>query len=159
VSRFLDKLGIGPRGAPHSLRWVVLAATVAVAAVFVRAGLPKIADPAGFALAVYRYQMLPDSWVNLTALYLPWLEVVAAVVLLLIPRLRGAAALLILGLLLLFTTLIAVNLYRGIDVACGCFSVDPEVGHFGWLLIVRNAALMAATALALWGARQPGRGA
>ena len=58
--------------------------------------------------------------------------------------------------IVLFTTLIGLNIYRGIDVACGCFSVDPEVGHIGWLLIVRNAVLLGLTALVLWGGRRRG---
>lgn len=151
MSRLLDRLGPGPAHARPSVRMLTLASTVVVAAVFLLAGWPKIVDPAGFALAVYRYQVLPDALVNITALYMPWLEVAAAAALLLVPRLRRAAALLILGLLLLFTFLIGLNIYRGIDVACGCFSVNPEVGHIGWLLIVRNAVLIALTALALWG--------
>lgn len=153
MSRVLDRINAGPAGAGTPLRVTVLLATLAVAMTFLAAGWPKIADPAGFALAVYRYQVLPDMWINYTALFMPWLEVVTALALVLVPRLRTAAALLILGMLILFTTLIGLNMYRGIDIACGCFSTDPAVGHFGWLLIIRNSVLIVLTGLALWGTR------
>lgn len=153
MSRVLDRINAGPAGAGTPLRVTVLLATLAVAMTFLAAGWPKIADPAGFALAVYRYQVVPDMWINYTALFMPWLEVVTALALVLVPRLRTAAALLILGMLILFTTLIGLNMYRGIDIACGCFSTDPAVGHFGWLLIIRNSVLIVLTGLALWGTR------
>lgn len=44
--------------------------------VFVFASFDKILHPASFAEAVYRYQILPDGLINLTAIVLPWLELI-----------------------------------------------------------------------------------
>jgi hypothetical protein len=104
--------------------------------------------PADFAVAVFRYQMLPYAWVNAAALFLPWLELLCAVALIAAPRFRDAALTMILGLLLVFTAAIAINLYRGIDTACGCFTVKPGARHMGWWNLGRNAVLILAGLLA-----------
>lgn len=122
--------------------------------VFAAAAVPKITHPAEFALAVYRYQLVPHDAINVLAVFLPWLEVVCAAALLFRPRLRTGALVLILLMLAVFTTAISINLYRGIDIACGCFSVNAAKGHLGWLSLVRNAALIAASA---WAWRQLAR--
>jgi len=125
-----------------------MACRVAIAAVFIAASIPKILSPDQFALSVFRYQLLPGNAVNLVAIMLPWLELVAGVALLFIPRLRDAAALVLLCLLAAFTAAMGINLYRGVDVACGCFSVNPEVSHIGLQNIARNVGFMALTAVA-----------
>ncbi len=122
--------------------------------VFAAAAVPKITHPAEFALAVYRYQLVPHDAINVLAVFLPWLEVVCAAALLFRPRLRTGALVLVLLMLAVFTTAISINLYRGIDIACGCFSVNAAKGHLGWLSLVRNAALIAASA---WTWRQLAR--
>lgn len=123
------------------LRWVL-------AAVFAGAAVPKILSPHDFAVAVFRYQMLPYPWVNLVALCLPWLELLCAVALVAAPRWRDAALTIVLGMLLVFTAAIAFNLYRGIDIACGCFTVKPGARHMGWWNLGRNAVLILAGLLA-----------
>ncbi len=124
-----------------------LLARLILAAVFIGAAIPKILDPPGFALAVFRYQILPDSLINLAALFLPWLELVAALALLGVRRLRDSATLIIAGLLAIFTLAIALNLYRGIDVACGCFTVKAGARHMGALNLLRNLGLLVLCAL------------
>ena len=47
--------------------------------------------------------------------------------------------------------LLAITMHRGIDVSCGCLSLNPEVGRVGWLSLLRNAVLILLTALAVWG--------
>lgn len=117
--------------------------------VFAAAAVPKILQPAEFAVAIYRYQLLPHAAINALAVYLPWLELICACALFFVPRLRGGAFALIILMLLVFTTAISINLYRGIDIACGCFSVNAAKGHLGWLSLARNAALLIASAWAL----------
>ena len=127
-----------------------------VGLVFAAAAAPKIAHPAEFALAIYRYQLVPHDFINALAVFLPWLEMVCAVALVFVPRYRSGALVLILLMLAVFTTAISINLYRGIDIACGCFSVNAAKGHLGWLSLVRNTALIAASA---WAWRELKRGA
>lgn len=125
-------------------------ARLAMAAIFLLAAKEKIADPAAFALAVYRYRILPSWSVNAFALFLPWVEVFAAVALL-APRraglLRAAGAGLISGMLAVFTIAYAAALLRGISISCGCFDLDPDAAAGGWRSLAQNAALFAGGAI------------
>ena len=118
-------------------------ARIAVAAVFLGACLAKIRDPEAFALAVNRYRILPGEFVNLVAIVLPWIELTAGLAVLAGPtRLRAAGATLIVGMLTVFTLAISLNLVRGIEASCGCFSTRADAAvSDGWNL-VRNGALI-----------------
>ena len=93
--------------------------------VFIYASVDKILHPAAFAEAVYNYKILPDALVNLTAIILPWLELILGVFLILGLWLPGAALLSNLLLLTFFGALV-FNLARGLDIHCGCFSTSQE---------------------------------
>ena len=57
-------------------------------------------------------------------------------------RLRAAGALVIAGMLTVFTIAISLNLLRGIEASCGCFSTRADAAvSDGWNL-VRNGALI-----------------
>ena len=118
-------------------------ARIAVAAVFLGACLAKIRDPELFALAVNRYRILPGEFVNLVAIVLPWIELTSGLAVLAAPaRLRAAGALIIAGMLTVFTIAISLNLLRGIEASCGCFSTRADAAvSDGWNL-VRNGALI-----------------
>lgn len=148
----LDFLRIAPSYTSSRSRLLVLAATLSMAGVFLTAGLSKIADPRAFALVVHRYQAVPDIFVNPTALFLPWLELISGASLILVPRWRKAAGVLILGMLLVFTGLIVSVIIRGIDLNCGCFSVDPGADAIGWQNVFRNLLFILLTTIALRGA-------
>jgi len=93
--------------------------------VFLLASIDKIRHPRGFAEIVYNYQILPDLWVNLTAILLPWVELVLGVFL--IAGLWAPGAVLLSNLMLLtFFCLMVFNLARGLNVDCGCFSTRPS---------------------------------
>ena len=118
-------------------------ARLAVAAVFLGACIAKLRDPAAFALAVNRYRILPGEFVNLVAIGLPWIELTTGLAVLLAPaRLRAAGAALIAAMLTVFTIAISLNLVRGIEASCGCFSTRADAAvSDGWNL-VRNGALI-----------------
>ncbi len=114
-------------------------------------GFHKILYPADFALAVYRFHLLPDFAVNISSLYFQWLEMVCGCCLLFIPRLRVAALWIALALLILFTGAIGVNVARGTAFGCGCFSNAPDARPMDWMSLLRNAALISLAVLALFG--------
>ena len=121
----------------------IWAARLAVAGLFLAACIAKIRDPEAFALAVSRYRILPAEFVNLVAIILPWIELTAGLAVLAAPaRLRAAGALIIAGMLTVFTIAISLNLLRGIEASCGCFSTRADAAvSDGWNL-VRNGALI-----------------
>jgi uncharacterized membrane protein YphA (DoxX/SURF4 family) len=94
-------------------------------AVFLTAAVDKIIHPADFARAIYNYQILPDILINLAALVLPWLELLLGLCLVAGFWLPGAA-LWSIGLLAVFYAALLFNVYRGIDIHCGCFSTRPD---------------------------------
>lgn len=118
-------------------------ARISVAAVFLGACIAKIRDPEAFALAVHRYRILPGGWVNAVALFLPWLECTTGLSLLIGPRrLRAAGAFLISGMLAVFTIAIALNLARGIEASCGCFTTRADAAVSDTWNLLRNGALI-----------------
>lgn len=103
--------------------------------VFVIASVDKIIHPAAFAKAIYNYQILPDAFINLTAIILPWLELLLGILLIWGLWLPGAALLTNLLLLVFFGALL-FNVARGLDVHCGCFSTSTEgTPATAWYLI------------------------
>jgi len=141
-----------------AIRWawdIVLAAARAVlAVVFIWACVHKILNPGDFALQVATYQILPLPLVNLQAIVLPWVELAAALLLILGLWTR-AAALVTCGMNAMFIVAIAMALAADLQLQCGCFS-SAEAGHeMSPSLIVRDAALLLAGALLVW--RRPDR--
>lgn len=123
-----------------------------LAVVFLFAAVPKLMDPAGFVTAIEGFRLVPRPVAWVTAFWLPWLEIVAAIGLLLIPTER-AARLLYGGLLAVFLAILASAAARGLDVDCGCFGAGPE-GTTSSIpgTMLRNFALLAALLLS---ARKP----
>lgn len=104
-------------------RMVLLVCRTVLGGVFIAAALSKVAAPYDFARAVYQYHLLPESTINIVAVFLPWLELATGCAVLFVGRLRDAAAVMIGIMLLAFAVAIAMNLYRGIEAPCGCFAV------------------------------------
>jgi hypothetical protein len=108
-----------------------------MAGVFIYASIEKIIHPNLFAQAVYNYQVLPEYLVNLTALILPWLELILGACLLINRWMAGSSALAAL-LMALFVGMILFNLARGLDISCGCFSTDPDDDPITVLTLARD---------------------
>jgi uncharacterized membrane protein YphA (DoxX/SURF4 family) len=120
----------------HWPRIPILLSRLFLGGIFVYASYDKILHPVPFAEIVYNYQILPDILVNLAALFLPWIELLVGLSLILGLWLPGAILISNLLLLIFFSTLV-FNLARGLDIDCGCFtaSVGPSSGgHMLWYL-------------------------
>lgn len=131
--------------------WLTVRAQIALGAVFVAAAMPKLADPPGFAEAIWNYQLAPAWLIHPAALTLPWLELLCGLALCLGVWTRAAAAWCA-ALLLVFATALSVNLARHHPVDCGCFrtqtrarSADERVADMRWA-ILRDLGLLALAA-------------
>lgn len=135
---------------PRTPVWIAIEwlACLALAGVFVAAALPKILNPEMFALAVSQYRLLPGAFVNLVAIYLPWLEISCAAALAVLPSTRRGVLLLVAAMLVAFTLAIAFVVLRGESIPCGCFGGENSMSA-GWMALARNCGLLALTALAL----------
>ncbi len=115
---------------------------------FIYASIHKIMDPKAFAEAVYNYQILPDQLINLTAVALPVIEIIAGLCLVFNFWTPGAMSV-INGMLIVFIAATAFNLSRGLSIHCGCFQTPRGEAAGKWDMIwtiVLDTAMLAAGA-------------
>ncbi len=123
-------------------------------AFFVYASLDKIWSPAAFAKIVYQWQVVGPVASNLVAVTLPWIELLAGL-LLIAGVSKRESALVIALMLVVFIVAAGSVMARGIDVAnCGCVSVAKAeapsawppawMKGVGWFLVTRNVVLLGA---------------
>ncbi len=108
--------------------WIEFAARWILGLTFIYASYHKILAPADFAKIVYGYDLFPNGAINLIAIVLPFIELITglALILCIYPR---SAALIINGMLVAFIVVLSINLIRGHEFDCGCFSTN-EAGAF-----------------------------
>jgi uncharacterized membrane protein YphA (DoxX/SURF4 family) len=144
----------------------MLVARLGLGGVYLWYGWNKVAEPVAFLKALRAYEMLPldpPQWLNLTAVVLPWLEVVCALCVLAGLWLRAAGGIL-LAMTAAFTVAVTV---RAIDLAavsgeglcavvfdCGCGVGEVRycaklAENLGLLLLASVVATSRARALAL----------
>jgi uncharacterized membrane protein YphA (DoxX/SURF4 family) len=138
--------------------WLTIRVQIALGAIFVVAALPKIADPPSFAHMIYNYRVLPGGLINLSALVMPWVELLAGLALILGVWVRPARWIVTL-LLVTFMIAISVNLARGNAIDCGCFDVsaagrtNEERIQDMWLVLLRDAGMLVMCAQLWWAER------
>ena len=119
---------------------------LALAIIFFYAGIEKIINPGDFAVAIYNYKLLPDCAINLSATFLPWLEVLITISLVSGIFKRGASVISAL-LFLTFATALTINLVRGLDISCGCFGASS--GNISWFYLTRDLSLFCVSVFVL----------
>jgi len=129
-------------------RKVLTVLRVAIAGIFIYASWEKIAHPDAFADIIDGYQILPAATLWLVAIWLPWTEMLAGLALLvgIWPR---AIGLLFSGLTVVFIVGLIQAMARGIDIQCGCFSLDPAAATRSWASLWQEFLLLAGC-LWLW---------
>ena len=110
-------------------KYLLFIIRVVIAFIFIYAGAEKISNPDDFALSISNYRLLPTSLLNFFAITLPWIEIVAGILLLFGISVKENSAI-ILSLLLLFTIAIVISLFRGLSIDCGCFGKGTQIGLF-----------------------------
>jgi putative oxidoreductase len=109
---------------------------------FIYAGIHKVADPHGFARIVYNYQLLPDTLVTTLAVVMPWVEIMAGLFLV-AGIFKRTSTVVLSSLLIIFTIAISINLIRGLNFDCGCFStIVTESGSDPLGLLIRDILLL-----------------
>ena len=140
---------------------IVLLLRLAVAAIFLSAGLAKIWDfrhgqsaTPDFTIAIQHFEILPapDLAVAL-AVYLPWLEVTAALTLF-VKRLALGAATAVTGMTAVFLVALGSAWKRGLDISCGCFGKEEVSINYPTLMLRDSLLLAAALVLVVWETRR-----
>ena len=119
---------------------------IVLGAVFVYASWDKILDPAAFSRIIANYQIVSYNLGNLIALFLPWLEVVCGICLI-TNRFTLGSATITAALMVVFIGALGYNIYRGIDVHCGCFTLTEEAPGSMWGYLIRDVLFLA---IAIW---------
>lgn len=116
---------------------------------FIYAALDKITHPDQFARIIYNYHMAPGQIINLFALFLPWLEMVTGIFVI-IGFWEKASTLIIGGMLVMFIIALSNALIKGVNIECGCFSTTSRAKGPVQDLLFRDSLLLIACALVLW---------
>ena len=108
--------------------------------IFIFAAVTKVADPVGFSQSIYNYKLMPDFFINFLAVAIPWIELVAGILLVFGITVKENSVILS-GLLVVFIIAVAISLARGLDIDCGCFgTVDGS--KVGIMKILENTGLL-----------------
>ena len=117
----------------------LLAFRLIVGGMFFASGFLKIGDPLAFAQNIKNFRIVSHEMAFMTALILPWIEILCGA-LLITGILRRPSALLVSCLLAGFIILVGVTMARGIDTDCGCFG---SLSHKAdWRLLVQDVLLL-----------------
>jgi len=155
MQRLREQVGLAALVPWDAVEWTL---RLALAGIFLYACADKILHPQDFASIVKSYHVLPDPLVYLTALWLPWLELVLGVCLF-TGFMRDGALTLATGLLAAFWITLVVDYFRGINVACGCFSSSPEESAPMIWYMGRDALLLALALFTVEARRRAGEAA
>jgi len=107
--------------------------------IFVQFALSKIMRPAVFALNVVDYAMMPSWGVNLWSLFLPWVELLAGLFLILGIRTRAAATV-IGGMNIIFIVGLVNVIMQGLPITCGCVGEAGE--PVTWWKVLKNTGML-----------------
>ena len=142
--------------------WLTIRVQIALGVIFVVAALPKLADPPSFAHMIYNYRLVPGSLINISALIMPWLEVLCGLALILGVWTRPARNLIAL-MLIVFIVAISINLFRGNAIDCGCFNVADAGKTYEQRItdmkvdIVRDLGMLLMVVQGWWASREAAR--
>ena len=116
-----------------SFPWRIVA--LIIGGIFIYAGGMKIFDPTGFANDIDNYKILPWPLTVRLAFYLPWLEILCGLAVILGLLYRGGL-LILTALISIFIIASVIAKARGLDVTCGCFGhASKYLSFFGHLAL------------------------
>ncbi len=128
---------------------LVLTIRIILGAVFIAAGIGKVMNPTDFAGDIDNYRMLPYALVTLMAVILPWVEIIAGL-LLIFGRFLLGSSFIIMVLNLVFIVAISSALARGLDIECGCFSLKGGGAQVGLVRLMEDVVFLILAAIVFW---------
>lgn len=123
-------------------KFVSTTVRIVLGALFMYASFDKMANPEAFAKIIDNYHLLPYQLVNPLAIFLPWLEFITGLFIL-SGKWVKSSLLIYNALLVIFIIALSQALIRGLDISCGCFSVNPSSTSDVWLRIIEDILMLA----------------
>lgn len=117
--------------------------------IFVYASVGKLFRPEDFAKAILRYEFLPVYFVNITAIVMPWIEFFTGILLILGIFKKASSMLASISLVVFLTALISA-FARGLDISCGCFSLEETSSKGDIIYRIAEDILMLAGAIIIY---------
>ena len=106
-----------------SNKYFQLVLRLIIGGVFVYASMDKLMNQEEFARAIYNYKFLPDVFINVFAIIMPYLELIAGIFLI-FGIFKKENSFIISFLLIIFLISLTQAYARGLDISCGCFSLE-----------------------------------
>jgi len=94
--------------------------------IFLFAGIAKISDPVRFIFTLREFNLFSEAVIPFMALYLPWLEFILGLFLIL-GLLYRASSFLLACLNTMFAIAILTVVVRGMEIDCGCFGMFADI--------------------------------
>jgi uncharacterized membrane protein YphA (DoxX/SURF4 family) len=142
--------------------WLTVRVQIALGVIFVVAAWPKIIDPPSFAHMIYNYKIVPSGLINVSALIMPWVEMITGLCLILGLWTRPARWI-VSAMLVVFIIAISINLFRGNAIDCGCFDTSAANKTYDerirdmWIVILRDTGMLLMCAQLWWAERSKQR--
>jgi len=106
--------------------YVFTALRILIGIIFICASWDKMLNPKDFADIIQNYRILPAALINPAAVILPCIEAVCGILLITNIYTRGSV-LIIDIMMIVFIFLFIFNIYRGLDISCGCFTTSANI--------------------------------
>lgn len=106
-----------------SNKYFQLALRLIIGGLFLYASVGKLFNQEAFAKAIYNYKFLPDALVNVLAIVMPYMELFTALFLIL-GIFRKGSSFLVIVMLAVFIIALTRAYVLGLDISCGCFSLE-----------------------------------
>ncbi len=136
-------------------KWGRILLRLVFGGILIAASIDKILHPIQFSQAVENYQLVGETLSRWAAIWLPYLEIIIGILLILGIWVE-ASAILNLGMMLVFFVAVLQAYARGLDIHCGCFTVEGEAG-VDLEKIFYNSLLLVGSGLLLLAYRRSGR--
>lgn len=106
-----------------SNKYFLFALRLIIGGIFVFASIDKLMNQEGFSRAIYNYKFFPDIFINISAIIIPYIELFSGLLLILGIFKRGSSFI-IMSLLIVFIISLTQAYFKGLDINCGCFSLE-----------------------------------
>jgi putative oxidoreductase len=110
-----------------SNKYLLLIIRIVLGFIFIYAGAEKISNPEAFAVSISNYRLAPTITINIFAITLPWIELIAGVLMLFGISVKENSTI-VFSMLMVFTIAIIISLFRGLSIDCGCFGKGTQIG-------------------------------